>query len=236
MSDNFSLRTHIQQRKAQELQRAIESRQIERITGQAPRPTSSTLARPVAARNVQPVPQKQPAAAVRIAPSGKHRQRMIMIGAGAAIFLICMATVLLASNQPGTPPQVAYKAIPSVQPEQVILQLKQAGVSVTRVTTGSMGNGDQNWHAQEVVQFEVHDGASHGKFTMLSYDSPSTKALDFGAFALDPRYQNQTITEQANILLIASSDTDKTINTEVKSQMVSLLTAPYRDYYSIAKP
>src|SRR5205809_3792627 len=91
MPDNFSLRNHIQQRKTQELQRAIEARHIERVTGQAPRPTSAkSVVRSIPVHGGEQPVVHEPHSVTKSHFGSIGRQRITMLIAGSLITIICL--------------------------------------------------------------------------------------------------------------------------------------------------
>lgn len=259
---NFSLREEMKRRKTAEIDREIKQRQQAKAQGAAPtsasapsskptgkpadRPSSGSVIRPIAPpppdyrrTTVQAAVPDVVRSATRPFQNLTKQQKITLTAVGAAAlicFVVIGSLVLAGSSSPGEPASTpTFQAAPLSDVDTVIRHFKDVGVPILGLRPYDLSKS-QVWHAKAGYQFTVQRGDDRGDFILLGYDTAVQADSDAFGVLVQDKYQKWHIQTLSNITLISPPETAASIQSEMISNFVQFLFAPYRAYWPTSTP
>jgi hypothetical protein len=165
-------------------------------------------------------------------PRLKERQIVWLAGISILLALICTITAVVSIQPPS--PTTTPMPLGQIGARAAVDYLKSLSVPISNVRSFQVPN--ENWMANEEIQFDVQRGTGKGTFILLSYDSGNKASLDAFKASGAPKYKNWTVAPVSNLLLLALPDTADSLQNEIASHLTQKLIAPYRLFVATATP
>ncbi len=116
--------------------------------------------------------------------------------------------------------------LPLVTANEIVAQLKKAGLSVTNVQSVKAPNA--TWQATQQFQISIQSDNQTGTFTILSYSTAAQAGQDAFRANLSKDYKTWGMTQVSNLLILWPSETRLTLSKQVGDKLKDFLIRPYR--------